>query len=168
MTAPWPTPGTVAMVRRKKGDKEEIALCSEAASHLWWDFASSTSDEVDAVHSARPLVTLDPESLRGHAVEIAQRVGSALDIGDGPVLSAAGIVAVEDYLRALLPDLTPPRPAEPTGLGVRAIDRYEIRWVPDEGDWWPLGTGLSLAPRSWADLLDSRGPVTIEGGESDD
>lgn len=169
MTAPsWPTPTSVGMVRRREGDEEEVAFFYRLALSKRvverWKFADGGWVEAASIHSARPLVTLDPKSLHGHAVEVARRIGDLLDQPEGDTRMSARVVW--DYLRSLVPVVTPPRPAEPTGLGVRVVDRGDDEWVRRrDGMWVCLSLPSFFLRRTWDELLDSHGPVTIEGGE---
>lgn len=172
MTAPsWPTPTSVGMVRRTEGDEEEIAFCTRSSTgRLWWLFADDAGGRVEDVHSARPLVTLDlAEGYRAGWPALIGALRTAKEATGLPITFDSLISQIEAQT-------APPRPAEPTGLGVRVVDRGGLEWA--------LRTGLHPAPdgmgmterrwgclngresdRTWDELLDTRGPVTIEGGE---
>ena len=80
--------------------------------------------EAPQVTDARPLVVLDPKDSRAFAVDVAQAVGSALNVMAGRDISA-GIKAVQDQIARL----AAPTPAEPMGLGAVVRDRAGVLWV---------------------------------------
>lgn len=121
MTRQW-KPGDVAHY-----DGLRVFLVANRTHGLMW--VDQEGDErpipVDAIDGR--LVVIDPEGSRGIAVEIAQRVGSALHVMPGSDISA-GIKAVQTVLREFA-NPAPPKPDEPKGLGAVVEDEHGEKWV---------------------------------------
>lgn len=85
------------------------------------------------VSNLRPLAAIDPEDSRSLAVEIAQRVGFALNVMPGRDISA-GIEAVQAALREIAS--ATPTVSEPPGIGAVVEDQdgnLYVRFRPDGG-----------------------------------
>jgi len=110
--------------------------------------------EDDDLH---PLVVIDPED-REQVERLAEALNKSLDFRDGSLLAGAINAALADTLHALA-NPTPPKPAEPTGLGavVECIDGrvFVVDHVHGDGTprWYgPTRSDGAYGRPAWVDI----------------
>jgi len=127
-------PGDVALRTSHNADpyamRSMAALTCSGVGHdrgLHWHHENGGWDPMEGKPSYRPLVVIDPED-REQVERLAEALNESLDFRDGSLLAGAIEAALADTLHALA-NPTPPKPAEPVGLGAVVEDAKGVKWV---------------------------------------
>ena len=141
--------GDVALVECSDGEWRR-AMHGVAHGRPAWRFPDGIIRWVSG-SVARPLVVIDPES--GADVE---RVIDAFEDDEGERMYPAFVIAA---LRECLAP-TPPRLAEPMGLGDLVTDRFGDTWARRYDGRFTCISGPNRSHRTFIHLTDDFGPLT--------